>query len=163
MYGLTDTFACAETPGLQKHKDECEEDDGIWIDACPSGEKVICIDEEYADEVLKVYAEGWTCGDLGLKNIDGSEDPVSSIGGACGPYTSNPRFSMCVEYPELPASYVKLVCSSLEAPFVKECPTANARLICHNPKDEVKILYYFYSEETLSLTCEALDLEDLIL
>jgi hypothetical protein len=143
-----------ETPGLKKHKTECEEDGGSWVSACPKGEKTKCIDEEDKDVLYNVYAEGWTCGDLDLKNADGSEEIVST-GGACYPYApqENAMFLTCIGLPELSTSDVRLTCSSLKAPFVQECPV-NANLICYKPEEEEKIIYHFYGEVISLLTCE---------
>jgi hypothetical protein len=141
---------------LQKYKTECEEvDDGTWINACPGGEKATCIYEEddYDKEVLyKIYADGFTCGDLGMKNTDGSVDIVQK-GGACGPFVpgENIPVSMCVELPELPTGTIKLSCAWLEVPFVSECP-ANANLICYNPEEDG--ISYLYGEAVSSYTCE---------
>jgi hypothetical protein len=151
-------------PNLQKRKTECEEDGGTWINDCPSGEKTTCIDDEdedAKDALIKLYADGFTCGGLGLKNANGGTDVVSK-GGACGPfaaYGDDIPISLCAEFPELSTDIIKLSCPGLEAPFVNKCP-GNADLICYDPEEDM--ISYFYSKEMLSVTCEDLDMEELI-
>jgi len=165
-FGISGLFICADVPSDAPNwlaqKIECDEDGGTWIDACPSGEKAICIDEEdenAKDVLYKLYADGFTCGDFSLKNADGSTDIISK-GGACGPFmpAENVPFSMCAEFPELPTSIIKLSCTELEAPFANECP-GNADLICYDPEEEM--ISHLYGEAVLDLTCKDLDMEEL--
>jgi hypothetical protein len=152
----------SDAPNWLAQKIECDEDGGTWIDACPSGEKATCIDEEdenAKDVLYKLYADGFACGDFSLKNADGSTDIIPK-GGACGPFmpAENVQFSMCAEFPELPTSIIKLSCTELEAPFANECP-GNADLICYDPEEEM--ISHLYGFAVLSLTCEDLDMEGL--
>jgi hypothetical protein len=146
---------------LQEHITECEEDGGIWVNACPGGEKITCIDDEDTEDILyKIYANGFTCSALSLKNADGSKDTVSK-GGACGPFSpiKNIPFSMCTEFPELSTALIKLSCTGIQAPFANECP-GNADLICYDPEDEA--ISHFYGQAIYSRTCEDFDMEKFI-
>jgi hypothetical protein len=161
-YGVSGFFACAEALDPQKRVTDCEEDGGTWVNACPSGENATCISDEYVDEVLKLYAEDWTCGDLMLENADGSIDDVAK-GGACGPTEIDPRIpvdlaSMCINFLELPTKGIKATCPQLDppAPFTEKCP--NADLVCYAP--EVEAIAYYYGEMMSLYTCEMLGFEE---
>jgi hypothetical protein len=149
-------------PNLQEHKTKCEQSEGTWVSACPSGEKAACIDEEdnYEKDILhKIYADGLTCGDLGMKNTDGSVKIVKK-GGSCGPFAPDESIpvSMCIEFPELPTGTIKISCAWLEVPFASECPV-NADLVCYNPEE--KMISHLYGEAVSSYTCESFKMEDL--
>jgi hypothetical protein len=142
-YGISGLFACVETPGLQENKDECEEDDGVWVDACPSGEKATCISDEKVGEILKIYVEDAVCSDFKAVNVDGSEDNVPK-GGACGPSMpyEDLQVSMCLESSEISTSYMKLACVSLDAPFVNECPSGEKATCMSDEQEEGIIKIY---------------------
>jgi len=151
-FGIAGPFVCKEAPSFLGSKAECEKDGGSWVSTCPSEEKATCISEENTEDVLyKLYADGFSCGDLMLKNADGSEDIVPK-GGACGPFTpKNVPISMCVDFPELSTNVVRLSCVELDAPFAKECPI-NTDLTCYQPEEG--IIYHFYGEAVFPYTCK---------
>jgi hypothetical protein len=147
---------------LQKFKTDCEYEGGTWINTCPNGEKVTCIyeEDEYDKDVLyKIYVEDYTCGDLMMKNTNGSEDIVQK-GGACGPFEpeEDVPLLMCTEFPELPTKMINLSCVMEGFPFVIECPS-NANLSCYLPKE--KAIFHIYGEMASSFTCESLGMENL--
>ncbi len=166
-FGFDGLTICEEmptnAPDMYERKVECELEGGTWINACPSGEKATCIndeDEETKDISYKLYTEDfYTCGDLFMKNADGSED-VISMGGACGPF--NPveyvPISACSEFRELPTTIVKAVCAEQKVPFANECP-GYADLICYSPEE--KVISYFYGAAARSYYCEDLGMEEL--
>lgn len=173
--GISGLFLCAEAQSepanWQEYKTECQEDGGTWVNACPGGEKTICIageddeeedgEEEDDEEILfKLYADGFNCSDVRLKNADGSTDLIFK-GGACGPFkpADDVPLSMCTEFPELSTGIIKLSCVRLEAPFANKCPD-NVDLACYDPEKE--IISYLYGESImLPFTCEDLDMEEL--
>jgi len=166
QFGLgSKLFVCGEvpsdSPNLQKQQTECEEDGGTLRNACPSGEKTMCIDEDEEDLLIKLYADDFTCGDWGWKNADGSISEPSSKGGACGPFRLDEGFpiSTCINYQQLPTAIVRATCAYLETPFVNECPSNDVRLICYHPEEDV--VYHFYGEtEAFELTCESMNMEE---
>jgi hypothetical protein len=149
---------------LQKYKTECEEEGGAWANDCPGGEKVACIfeEDEYDKDVLyKIYADDFACGDLLMKNADGSEDTAPK-GGACGqyfPYGEIIPLSVCLEFPEMPTKLIKLSCAMEEIPFANKCPS-NANLVCYDSEDES--IVYYYGEAISSVTCEYLGFEEFL-
>ena len=170
MFGVSGPFACDEVasdisiPSLKWLRADCEKESGTLAKSCPKGEKITCIDEEneyYKDISTKVYIDDIACRDLGLKNIDGSEEIVKK-GGACGLFRPEPKvpLSACVEMPGLSTGFIKLICADEEfrAPFLEECPRHNADLICYSPEEEV--IAYYYGEAVFSLTCEDIDMEE---
>jgi hypothetical protein len=163
-YGINGLLICEEATSnaanLQERKTECEEDGGVWVNACPSGEKATCInDEDEKDVLLKIYADNFTCGDFMLKNADGSESIISK-GGACGPFkhTENSPISLCFEFPEFPTGTVRLGCAELEIPFLNECQN-NADLVCYTPEEGM--FTHFYGEAISSFTCKDFEMEEL--
>jgi len=166
QFGLSSAlFACEEDKNvynLQERKEECIEEGGTFVDACPSGEKHTCIsdEEEYENLILKIYANDVACGDFNLKNADGSESIVPK-GGACGPFSYIQGISICSEIPEIPTFLVKATCSAeLEVPFVNECPS-NADLVCSKVENGIKYVFHYYSESLSGYSCNALGMEDL--
>ena len=161
-------FTCEDIPSdklnLQERRAECEEDGGYWVEACPTGQKSTCIDDEdeEAEGILyKLYTDDFTCGDLMLKNEDGSED-VISIGGACGPLTpeASVPLSMCFEFPDFRTAIIKRSCTEMKTTFATECP-ANADLVCYDPGKGM--VSHLYGEEVHSrpIACEDLGMEEL--
>jgi len=161
-------FACEWTPSsspkLEESKQDCKDDGGTLADVCPSGENATCKSEEEGDEdlIIKIYANNVVCGDLMLKNADGSPDN-SKKGGGCGPFVLSNN-TMCTEFPEYPSYMTKLVCNELgvEAPFVDKCP-GNAKLVCYKPPvdDDPGIIYHFYEGQMSNYSCALLNMEDL--
>jgi len=153
----------ADTPNMYEHKIDCELEGGTWINACPSGEKATCIDdedEETKDISYKLYTESfYTCSDLFMKNADGSED-VISMGGACGPYklVETVPLLVCSEFRGFPTTIVKFSCAEQKVPFSDECP-GYADLTCYNPEEDM--ISYFYGEGTRELYCEDFDMEEI--
>jgi hypothetical protein len=147
-------------PDMREFKTDCEEEGGVLVQTCPSGEKLTCTDEEDEYNILyKFYVDGFTCGSLGLKNADGSGG-IAAKGGACGPFTTEPGvpFSTCLEFPELLTGIIKLSCSKFKTTFREECPRQNADLICYEPEEEM--IFYFYGEAMSSLVCEDYNMEE---
>ena len=167
--GINEFFACAEAPvghaNLQKFKTECEEEeeDGTWVDDCPSGETTVCrddSDEDLKDVQIKLYVDDFSCGDFGFKNADGSTDIVPQ-GGACGPIESDMEGAallICVEIPNISTALAKILCASEGLPFVTECPL-DADLVCYNPEE--KIIPHYYGEAMKQYTCSQIGMEDL--
>jgi len=165
-FGLDGLTICEEipsnTPDMYERKIECEQEGGTWLKSCPSGEKASCINDidEEDDTLYKLYTKDfYTCGDLLMKNADGSEDVVS-MGGACGPFRpKNVPLLLCTEFREVPTTIVKISCAELETSFVERCPVGQADLICYNPEE--KMISYFYGEAVQSHTCEDFKMEEL--
>jgi len=165
-FGFRGLFSCTEVPinkpNLIEYETDCELDGDIWVDACPSGEKATCIDDEDEDEkdvLYKIYPDGFFCGDFLMKNADGHEDIIPK-GGACFIERSS-QLAMCTEYPELSTGIIKLSCAELGAPFVNQCSKAN--LTCYDPKasePQEKMIFHFYGEKTSFLTCGDFDMEE---
>jgi hypothetical protein len=166
--GISGLFICADAPSdkpnLQKLKTECEEEGDTWVDACPSGEKIVCIDDEdedFEDVLIKIYVNDFSCGDFGLKKADGSTDIVP-MGGACGPFEFDlypgTTLSACVEFPELSTALLRVSCASEGWSFVTECPS-NADLVCYNPEENM--IPHYYGEAIRQFTCSQLGMEDL--
>ncbi|MDR3001371.1 MAG: hypothetical protein LBU89_08925 [Fibromonadaceae bacterium] len=168
-FGINEILFCAEMPSnmpnLYAQRTLCEEEGGAWVNtSCPKGEKYTCIDEEEEDEyakgiLYKIYADGLTCSDLELKNVNGNGGVITK-GGACGPFTPEPKIplSVCVEFPELSAGFIKLACAELETAFAEECPRLSADLKCYDSEEEM--IYYFYGEAVFSRTCKDFEMED---
>jgi len=166
-FGISGLLLCEDIPGdmpnLQTHKIECGEDGGTWVNnACPAGERTVCISEEneYEKEILyKLYTDSIVCGDLMLKNTNGSEDIVSK-GGACGPFflQEGIPISMCIEFPEISTVMIKFSCTHMEYPFASECP-GNADLTCYIPENET--ISHIYGKEASLFTCKDLNMEEL--
>jgi len=158
-------FICEEdkVSNLQESKEECIDLGGTFVDACPSGEKHTCISDEKGEEnlITKIYANDVACGDLNLRNADGSESIVPK-GGACDQIRMDNNLT-CAEILDFPTFLVKIVCSSeLNAPFAKECPD-NAKLVCYMPPQngDPAFIYHFYEGPLSNSSCSDLDLEDL--
>jgi len=159
-FGLSGLFICEEAPSNTPSLQECVDEGGVFVNACPKGEKVKCIDDDDDNVLYKIYAKGFTCGDLELKNLDGSKDIVPK-GGACGPfapYGKNVPLSLCIEFPELSTSMIKFSCASEEIPFVDKCPS-NADLVCYDQENEA--ITYLYGGAVSSSTCESFGMEEL--
>lgn len=157
-------FVCGEvpsdSPNIQKNKQDCMDDGGTLADACPIGEKTTCKSTEEGDEdvIIKIYANGAACGDLGFKNADGSESVVPT-GGACGPVLQQ-GISQCIELPESSTFLVKFsACPAIDAPFANECPS-NANLVCSTVQDGIKLILHYYEAQLSNHSCSEFGMED---
>jgi len=164
--GNNEIFVCGEvpsdSPNLKKQKQDCEDDGGEWIDACPGGEKTTCKSDEEGDEdvVIKIYRDDVACGDLGWKNADGSESVVQ-MGGGCGPFMSEEGILECVELPETPTFSVKQgLCPQIGTSFTSECES-NANLVCSKTEDGIKMIWYYYHPQLSGYSCSEIDMEEL--
>jgi len=167
-FGVSGPFICADAPSdmpsLQKFKTECKEEGDTWVDACPSGEKTVCIDDEdedFKDVLFKIYND-FSCRDFGFKKADGSADNVPK-GGACDQINADDiypgaPFSLCIEFLELSTAFIRISCASEGWPFVTECPS-DADLACYDPKENT--IPHYYGELMRNIKCSQIGMEDL--